>query len=71
MDRKIIFSDGRKGIQTTDDDGNLTEILVTVDADGNRVRQVYSRKPDLMARVYSLADLGNVTWQLADVAEVR
>jgi hypothetical protein len=64
--QKIIFDDGRLGIQTTDEDGRLTEVVVTRLADGRRCQLVYARRSDLMARVFSLNDLGNCKWQIAE-----
>jgi hypothetical protein len=65
---KIVFSDGRKGYQIeTRDEGNwkLTGVVVTREADGTPCQHVYDAHPDLRSRVFSLHDLGNVTWQVA------
>jgi len=64
--QKIEFDDGRKGFQVTDDDGDLCEVVVTQEADGRKCRHVYAQRSDLMARVFSLADLHGSRWHLTD-----
>lgn len=67
---KIVLSDGRRGTQTryTDDDGKwvLSEVVIYQLADGTRCRHIYGPRRFLDARVYSFADLGDVTWEIAE-----
>ena len=63
---KILFSDGRRGTQTTYYDGEkwvLAEIVVTRKADGTICQYVYGPKRFLQDRVFDFSDLGNVTWE--------
>lgn len=66
--REIVFDDGRRGTQWADhyDDGSvvLNSVVVHHLANGTKVRRVYARKSDLMARVYSLSYLAPATWEL-------
>lgn len=65
---RIVFCDGRRGTQTRrrEPGGNwvLVSVCVTRQSDGSPCREVYSRKSDLFARVFSFGDLGNVTWDI-------
>lgn len=61
---RIIFTDGRRGIQYTDEDGRLTGVLVTHDEDGQRCSIIYDRHSDLWGGVFSLTDLRG-EWRLA------
>lgn len=68
---RIRLSDGREGYQVVavdDEDGTetLDSVVITKAADGSRCNHTYARRSDLRARVYSLADLGNVTWELVE-----
>jgi hypothetical protein len=65
---KITFRDGRRGEQTVyvHEDGTreLTEIVVTAQADGRPCLCVYNRRPDLQSEVFGLTDLGNARWSI-------
>ena len=63
---QIIFEDGRKGTQTTDADGTLTEIVVTRRADGTRCEDLYGPVEYLDARVFAFSRLHGVKWTIAE-----
>lgn len=66
---KIRFDDGARGFQRTaihpDGRVELLEVVITRDCDGERCREVYAQRCDLMARVYSLSDLHGRSWAIA------
>ena len=64
---RILFADGRKGIQRVyvgDGQRELAEIVVTVRADGTRAQQVYSCREYLLDGVYSFSRLAGATWAI-------
>ena len=58
-EHKIVLSDGRTGVQTTDDDGRLMEVTIGQDV------FTTSRDTDCRVRIWPISYLGNVTWNVA------
>ena len=67
LKQKIRLSDGRAGYQRVGDRG-LVEVVITHRPNGKRCpKTVFTNgTPDAMARVFSLSQLGNVTWEIVE-----